>query len=152
MLQNCLFIKTCLESDSPIISTIARYGIYYGCINSHLGLNAFFLLPKLWCHWYSVDVLQLLFVREGVLSCPLLKVDDIDIFVDFTCISWCKYIIIIIIIISPRGKYIYFVNTLISFQHKCMTSGIKPPIPKTNPIHPDILENRKTDTGAQLVP
>ena len=30
---------------------------------------------------------ELLFIREGVLSCPLLLADDIDMFVDFICIS-----------------------------------------------------------------
>ena len=32
-------------------------------------------------------LLELLFVREGILSCPLLLADDIDMFVDFICIS-----------------------------------------------------------------
>jgi len=32
-------------------------------------------------------LLELLFVRERVLSYPLLSADDIDIFVDFICIS-----------------------------------------------------------------
>jgi len=32
-------------------------------------------------------LLELLFVREDVLSCPLLSADDIDMFVDFICIS-----------------------------------------------------------------
>ena len=33
-------------------------------------------------------LLELLFVRESVvLSCPLLSVDDIELFVDFICIS-----------------------------------------------------------------
>jgi len=32
-------------------------------------------------------LLELLFVREGVLSCPLLSADDIDMFVNFICIS-----------------------------------------------------------------
>jgi len=39
--RSALFIKSCLES---IVSTVARYGIYYGRMNSHLGRNAFFLL------------------------------------------------------------------------------------------------------------
>jgi len=32
-------------------------------------------------------LLELLFVREGVFSCPLLSADNIDMFVDFICIS-----------------------------------------------------------------
>jgi len=32
-------------------------------------------------------LLELLFVREDVLSCPLLSAGDIDMFVDFICIS-----------------------------------------------------------------
>jgi len=37
-------------------------------------------------------LLELLFVRERVLSCPfpLLSADDIDIFLDFIFISWCE--------------------------------------------------------------
>jgi len=31
-------------------------------------------------------LLELLFVREGVLGCPFLSADDIDMFVDFVCI------------------------------------------------------------------
>jgi len=42
--RSALFIKSCLES---IVSTVARYGIYYGRMNSHLGRNAFFLLLPL---------------------------------------------------------------------------------------------------------
>ena len=33
-------------------------------------------------------LLELLFVREAVLSCPLLSADDIDMFVDFICIAF----------------------------------------------------------------
>jgi len=32
-------------------------------------------------------LLELLFARERVFSCPLLLADDIDVFVDFICIS-----------------------------------------------------------------
>ena len=31
------FIKSGLELDSPIVSAVARYGVYYGRMNSHLG-------------------------------------------------------------------------------------------------------------------
>ena len=104
------FIKSCLESDSPNVSTVARYGIYYGRKNSHLGQNALFCCS----HYDFTDILsvsrhivthyvnshtstqhrasvllllELLFVREADLSCPLLSADDIDMFVDFICIS-----------------------------------------------------------------
>ena len=40
--RTALFIKSCLESDSPIVSTVACYVIYYGRMNSHVGRNAFF--------------------------------------------------------------------------------------------------------------
>jgi len=104
-----LFTKSCLESDSPIVSTVARYGIYYGRMNSHLGRNAFFCCCRyavtdnlsvtrhMVSHYVNSHIstqhrasvlllLELLFVREAVLSCPLLSADDIDIFVDFICI------------------------------------------------------------------
>jgi len=46
-----LFIKSCLESDSSIVSTVARYGIYYGRMNClSFGSKCFFLLLPLWCH------------------------------------------------------------------------------------------------------
>jgi len=32
--RTTLFIKSCLESDSPFVSTVARYGVYYGGMNS----------------------------------------------------------------------------------------------------------------------
>jgi len=52
--RTALFIKSCLESDSPIVSTVACYGIYYGRMNYHLGLNAFFC-----CSRYDVtDILS----------------------------------------------------------------------------------------------
>jgi len=35
--------KAVLESGSPIVSTVARYGINYDRMNSRLGRNAFFL-------------------------------------------------------------------------------------------------------------
>ena len=92
--RTALFIKSCLESDSPIVSTVACYGIYYGRMNSHVGRNAFFC-----CSWYAAtDILsvtrnvvshyadshistqfrasvllslELLLVREGVFNCSL---------------------------------------------------------------------------------
>ena len=44
--RTALFIKSCLESDSPIVSTAARYGVYYGRMNSHRGRNAFFCCSR----------------------------------------------------------------------------------------------------------
>jgi len=41
--RTAFFIKSYSESDSPIVSKVARYGIYYGRMNSHLGRNDFFL-------------------------------------------------------------------------------------------------------------
>ena len=103
-------MKSCLQSYSPVVSTVAHYGIYYGRMNSHLGLNAFSAAPVMmslmsylsldtWSHIMLTHIsphciepqccfyFELLFVREGVLSCPLLSADDIDMFVDFICIS-----------------------------------------------------------------
>jgi len=105
-----MFIKSCLVSDSPIVSTAARYGIYYGRMNSHLGRNAFFCCSRydvtdilsvtrhMVSHYVNSHIstqhrasvlflLALLFVRDGVFSCPLLSADDTDMFVDFICIS-----------------------------------------------------------------
>jgi len=74
-------------------------------MNSHLGLNAFFChsrydVTDTWSHTMLSHIsahsiarasvlllLELLFVRECVLSCPLLSADDIDMFVDFIRIS-----------------------------------------------------------------
>ena len=44
--RTALFIKSCLELDSPIVSTVAHYGIYCGRMNSHLGRNAFFCCSR----------------------------------------------------------------------------------------------------------
>ena len=102
------FIKSCLELDSPIVSAIARYGVYYGRMNSHLGRNTFFC-----CSRYAVtDILsvtrlmisryvdshistqfrasvlslfELLFIREGVFSCSVLSSSETDHLVDFIC-------------------------------------------------------------------
>ena len=47
-------LRSCLGSDSPIVSTVARHGIYYGCMHSPLGRNAFFC-----CSRYDVsDILS----------------------------------------------------------------------------------------------
>jgi len=43
--RTALFIKSWLESDSPIVSTVALYGIYYGRMNSRLGRTAFSAVP-----------------------------------------------------------------------------------------------------------
>ena len=99
-----LFIKSCLQSANNV-STVARYDIYYGSMNSHLGRNAYFCCSRydvadILCHLthgYHImlthistqhraavlPLLELLFVREGILSCPLLSADDVDMFVDF---------------------------------------------------------------------
>jgi len=75
--STALFIKTCLESDSPIASIVARYMVSH-YVNSHISKQ----------HRASMlFLLELLFVREGVHSCPLLSADDIKMFVDFICIS-----------------------------------------------------------------
>ena len=45
--RTATLIKSCLESDSPIVSIVARYGVYYGRMNSHLqGRNAFFCCSR----------------------------------------------------------------------------------------------------------
>jgi len=108
--RTALFIKSCLELDSPIVSTVAHYGIYCGRMNSHFGRNAFFccsrydvtdiisVTRRMVSHYANSHIstqhrasvlflLELLFVREGVFNCPLLSADDIDMFVDFICIS-----------------------------------------------------------------
>jgi len=95
---------------SPIVSTVAHYGIYYGRMNSHSGLNAFFcsfrydvtdiisVTRHVVSHYVNSHVstqhrasvlllLELLFVREGVFSFPFLSADYFDMFVDFICIS-----------------------------------------------------------------
>jgi len=105
--RSALFIKSCLES---IVSTVARYGIYYGRMNSHLGRNAFFCCSRydvtdilsvtrhMVSHYVNshistqhrasvLHLFELLFVRERVLSCPLLSAGDVDVLVDFVCIS-----------------------------------------------------------------
>ena len=52
--RTALFIKSCLESDSPTVSTLARCGVYYGRMKSHVGRNAFFC-----CSRYAVtDILN----------------------------------------------------------------------------------------------
>jgi len=94
--RTALFIKSCLESDNPIVSTVACYGIYYGRMNSHLGQNAFFYCSRydfsdilsvtrhMVSHYVNSHIstqhrasvlllLELLFVRERVLSCPLFR-------------------------------------------------------------------------------
>ena len=38
--------KSCLESDSPTVSAVARYGVHDGRMNSHLGRNAFFCCSR----------------------------------------------------------------------------------------------------------
>jgi len=108
--RTALFIKSCLEADIPIVSTVARYGIYYGRMKFHVGRDAFFC-----CSCYAVTdilsvtgiivshnadahistqlsvsallLLELLFVREGVFNCSLLSSHDIDDLIDFICIS-----------------------------------------------------------------
>jgi len=59
--RTALFVKSCLESDSPIVSIVARYGIYYGRMNSHLGQTVFFC-----CFRY--DVTDILSVTRHMVS------------------------------------------------------------------------------------
>jgi len=47
--RSTAFIKSCLESDSPIVSAVAHYDVHYGRMNSHIGRNAFFC-----CSCYDV--------------------------------------------------------------------------------------------------
>jgi len=108
--KNAAFVKSRLESDSPTVSAVARYGVYYGRMNSHIGRNAFFC-----CSRYEVAdilyvtrcmvsryvdehispqlrasvlrLLELLFIRDGSFSCSLLSPHDTDELVDFICTS-----------------------------------------------------------------
>ena len=108
-----LHLKSCLESDSPIVSAVAHYGVHYGRMNSHIGWNAFFC-----CSRYDVAdilcvtrcmvsryvdeyisphlrasvllLLELLFITDGSFSCSLLSSHDTDELVDVICTSWCK--------------------------------------------------------------
>jgi len=106
--RNAAFIKSCIESDSPVVSAVAHYGVYYGRINSHISRNAFFvevadvlcvtrcmlsryvgehISPQLRAS--ALLLLELLFIRDGSFSCSLLSSHDIDIDepVDFICTS-----------------------------------------------------------------
>ena len=106
--RTATFIKSCLESDSHIVSAVARYGVYYGRMNSHMGRNAFFC-----CSRYAVtdifsvtrfmisryvdsqistqlrasvlSLLELLFIREGALSCSCLTSSEIEQLIDLIC-------------------------------------------------------------------
>ena len=110
--RTALFIKSCLESDSPIVSAVAHYGVHYGRMNSHVGRNAFFCysryavtdilsVPRIMVS-HNADahklistqlrasvllLLELLFVREGVFNCSVLSSHDIDDLIDFIIIS-----------------------------------------------------------------
>jgi len=59
--RTALFIKSCLESDSPIVSTVACYGVYYGRVNSHVGRNAFFC-------YYRYAVTDILSITRNMVS------------------------------------------------------------------------------------
>jgi len=59
--RSAAFIKSCLESDSPIVSAVAHYGVHYGRMNSHIGRNAFFC-----CSRY--DVADILCVTRCMVS------------------------------------------------------------------------------------
>ena len=59
--RSAAFIKSCLESDSPTVSAVAHYGVYYGRMNSHIGRNAFFC-----CSRY--DVADILCVTRCMVS------------------------------------------------------------------------------------
>jgi len=99
--RTALFITSCLQSDSPIVSTVARYGVYCGRMNSHVGRNTFFCCSRyaatdilsvtrnMALHYADSHIsaqlrasvlllLELMFVREGVFNCSLLSSHDID--------------------------------------------------------------------------
>jgi len=44
--RSAAFIKSCLKSDSSIVSAVAHYGVYDGRMNSHIGGNAFFCCSR----------------------------------------------------------------------------------------------------------
>ena len=112
--RSAAFIKSCLESDSPTVSAVAHYGVYYGRMNSHVGRNAFFC-----CSRYDVAdilcvtrcmvsryvdkyinspqlkgsvllLLELLFIREGSFSCSLLSSHEIDELIGIVCTFQCE--------------------------------------------------------------
>ena len=111
--RNAAFIKSCLESDSPVVSAVARYGVYYERMNSHIGQNAFFCCSRyevadILCvttcmvsHYVDEHIspqlrasvlrlLELLFIRDGSFSCSLLSSHDVDELIDFICTSLCE--------------------------------------------------------------
>ena len=49
------------DDDSPIVSAVAHYGVYYGRMNSHIGRNGFFC-----CSRY--DVADILCVTRCMVS------------------------------------------------------------------------------------
>ena len=62
--------------DVTDILSVTRHMVSH-YVNSHISTR----------HRASVLLLlELLFVREGVVSCPVLSANDIDMFVDFVCI------------------------------------------------------------------
>jgi len=74
-----LFFRYSGYDVTDILSVTRHMVSHY--VNSHISTR----------HRASVLLLlELLFVREGVVSCPVLSANDIDMFVDFICISACE--------------------------------------------------------------
>ena len=71
------FVVRKIRYDVTDILSVTRHMVSH-YVNSHISTQ----------HRASeLLLLELFFIREGVLSCPLLSADDIDMFVDFICIS-----------------------------------------------------------------
>jgi len=98
--RSAAFIKSCLESDSPIVSAVAHYGVNYGRMNSHNVRNDSFC-----CSRYDVAdilcvtrcmfsryvdeyispqlrasvllLLELLFIKDGSFSSSSHEIDEL---------------------------------------------------------------------------
>ena len=104
------FIKSCLESDSPNVSTVARYGIYYCHMNSHLGQNALgslhilSVIRHVVTHYVNSHIstqhrasvlflLELLFVRD-ILYCRQICLLILYAFLDVNC-AFCALTLLV---------------------------------------------------------
>ena len=74
--RNAQFINQCLSSECLIISNVARYGVFFDCMMSFLGKNAFHC-----CNRYGIPFMEI----NEVSSAFIIRSVELTVEIDLRC-------------------------------------------------------------------
>jgi len=81
------FIANALDSDSDVVSYVARHGVYYGRMLSPIGRNAYFC-----CSRYGVSLYDIAFITKDFVRSYVRRAQSLDVILTVRCLLELLYV------------------------------------------------------------